>query len=600
MKSRVSTERRKVGKHGMNELWQRLRERKLVQWALAYIAAAFALLQALDIVGQQFGWPDSVRRGITVALAIGFFVTVVLAWYHGERGAQRVSGTELLILALLLGIGGAVLWRAAPTITAGKAATEPAVSGDTHSVAVLPFINMSDDKSNAYFSDGISEEILNVLARIPDLHVAARTSSFSFRNQEKEIPTIAQELKVRMVLEGSVRKQGERVRVTAQLIDAGSGFHVWSQTYDRDLKDIFAIQDEIANAIAKELQLKLDTTHAGTTVPDTTDIGAYDMYLKGMALWAARRDLPGAIEQFRAALKKDPNYAKAWSGLALSYAILPEWAEFSYEESRRLGRDAAEHALALDPALPEPYSALGYMAGTDFRFATAHALFERAVAIAPSYASGYQWYGEMLQNEGDLDAGVEKLRKAVALDPKSSIVNSVYATLLYTAGHDDEALAACDAMVAAIDEEWCPMLHWDVALARRDNARARAVLEKLVAARGPEAVALFNAQMDALDGKGDVEAIAKKLMDAPDGQVDPKGITPMAATDVALWLVMAGRNDLAIERIARYQKKNPQAARVMAFDGHMTVLHCEPRFVELMRSLKVEEPHLAAACPKGH
>jgi adenylate cyclase len=595
----------------MSDLWRRLRERKLVQWALAYIAAAFALLQALDIVGQQFGWPDSVRRGITVALAIGFFVTIVLAWYHGERGAQRVSGTELLILALLLGIGGVVLWRAAPTITtdkiaadkvaAGKLPTEPAVSGDTHSVAVLPFVNMSDDKSNEYFSDGISEEILNVLARIPGLHVAARTSSFSFRNQEKEIPTIAQELKVRMVLEGSVRKQGERVRVTAQLIDAGSGFHVWSQTYDRDLKDIFAIQDEIASAIAKELQLKLDASHA-TAAPaaDTTDMAAYDLYLKGMALWAARRDLPGAVEQFRAALKKDPNYAKAWAGLALSYSILPEWAEFSFEESRRLGRDAAEHALALDPALPEPYTALGYMAGSDFRFSTSHALFERAIAIAPSYATAYQWYGETLQDEGELDAGVEKLRRAVALDPKSSIVNSVYATLLYSAHRDDDALAACDAMVEAIDEEWCPMLHWDVAVARKDNARARAALEKVVAVRGPEAVALFNAQMDALDGKGDVEAIAKKLMDAPDGQVDPTGITPMAAVDVALWLVMAGRNDLAIERIARYQKVSPQIARLMAFDGHMAVLHCEPRFVELMRSLKVEEPHLSEACPKTH
>ena len=244
----------------MTEFIARLKQRKLVQWALAYVAASFALIQVLDVVAQRFAWPDQLERILILALAVGFFAVIVLAWYHGERGAQRVSSTEIVILALLLAIGGGLLWRLArnaPAVPAPGAsvaenskAAANGVSADRKSIAVLPFINMSGDKDNEYFSDGVAEEILNVLARTPALHVAARTSSFSFQGKGMEIPAIARALNVRMVLEGSVRKQGDRVRIAAQLIDAATDDEVWSQTYDRELKDIFAIQDEIANPSA--------------------------------------------------------------------------------------------------------------------------------------------------------------------------------------------------------------------------------------------------------------------------------------------------------------------------------------------------------------
>src|SRR5690348_5543469 len=227
----------------MNEFIAHLKQRKLVQWALAYVAFAFALIQVLDVVAQRFGWPDQVEKLLILALAVGLLVALVLAWYHGERGAQKVSGTEIVILALLLAIGGGLLWRFernAPVFaTSGSTnANLDAVSADRKSIAVLPFVNMSGDKDNEYFSDGVSEEILNVLARTPDLHVAARTSSFSFQGKAMAIPAIARALGVRMVLEGSVRKQGDRVRIAAQLIDAATDDEVWSQTYDRELKDI--------------------------------------------------------------------------------------------------------------------------------------------------------------------------------------------------------------------------------------------------------------------------------------------------------------------------------------------------------------------------
>jgi adenylate cyclase len=305
----------------VGDFFERLKQRKLVQWALAYAAAAFALIQVLDIVAQRFGWPESVERFTIVAMAVGFFVTLVLAWYHGERGVQKTTSTELLILALLLTVGGAVAWRLAPapatthaTAAASAPVTDPAAALATnpHSIAVLPFVNMSGDKDNEYFSDGISEEILNVLAQIPGLQVAARTSSFAFKAGNKEVPEIARELKVRMVLEGSVRKQGERVRITAQLIDASSGFHVWSQTYDRDLKDIFAIQDEIAKAIADELKVNIGSTSAPMAASKgTRNVQAHDAYLRGLALWQTRgeENLWASLKQFEQSAAADPTFA---------------------------------------------------------------------------------------------------------------------------------------------------------------------------------------------------------------------------------------------------------------------------------------------------
>jgi len=582
-------------------LVEELKRRKVFKVAAAYLVVGWLLIQVASTVAPQLNLPEWAPRLVTFIILIGFPIALVLAWVldvtpEGIKLDKAPVGTKrmIAIAAVLAALAVGWYWKTRPAPVSTAA--------DARSIAVLPFVNMSEDKSNEYFSDGISEEILNVLARMADLRVAARTSSFSFRAQEKEVPLIARELNVRMVLEGSVRKQGERVRVTAQLIDAASGYHVWSQTYDRDLKDIFAIQDEIAGAIASELKLKLDAAHAGgAVVADTADLAAYQLYLKAMGLWTARgeQNLLQAEALFQAALKRDPNYAKAWAGLALTYAILPEWSSRPLAETRPAGRDAAEHALALDRDLPEPYTVLGYLAGTEFRFATARAMFQRSIALAPSYMTAYQWAGETMGWEGDLDAGVVMLRKALALDPKSSIVNSVLAAVLIVGGHDDEALALCDSIVA-VEAEWCPLLHFDVAMWRKDHARARAVMEKTAADRGPQALAFFHAMMDALDGKGDAGAIANQLLDLPDGQGNPKTLSPLNGTDAMFWFMAIGRNDLAVKRFARYVREIPYNARSSGFDPHFAALHCEPKFLDILREMKIEEPNLAAPCKATH
>src|ERR1700759_2187387 len=277
----------------MNEFFQRLKQRKLVQWAIAYVAAAFALLQGIDIVAQQFGWPEGVRRGITLALVIGFFVTLVIAWYHGERGAQRVSGTELLIIGLVLAVGGGFLWRfAASHPSDNKAAvvpnetrpSEPAIPIAEKSIAVLPFENLSSDKENAYFAEGIQDEILTRLSKIADLKVISRTSTQHYNSAPANLPEIAKQLGVAHILEGSVQKSGDAVRVNVQLIKAATDSHLWADTFDRKLIDIFSVESEVAKAIADQLRAKLTGREEQLIASKSTDnTEAYDAYLRGLA-----------------------------------------------------------------------------------------------------------------------------------------------------------------------------------------------------------------------------------------------------------------------------------------------------------------------------
>ncbi len=222
----------------MNEFFQRLKQRKLVQWAIAYVAAAFALLQGMDIIGQQFGWSDSVRRGITLALVVGFFVTLVLAWYHGERGVQRVTGTELLIIGLVLAVGGGLLWRFssthAPDNKTSVVSNESGVSEPTRvipekSIAVLPFDNLSSDKENAYFADGIQDEILTRLSKIGALKVISRTSSQKYKSTPDNLREVGKQLGVANLLEGSVQKIGNAAHINVQLIRVATDEHLWAE-----------------------------------------------------------------------------------------------------------------------------------------------------------------------------------------------------------------------------------------------------------------------------------------------------------------------------------------------------------------------------------
>ncbi|MBI5691947.1 MAG: TIR domain-containing protein [Verrucomicrobia bacterium] len=340
-----------------------------------------------------------------------------------------------------------LLARGAQRLAELKAGGATAARPDDKSVAVLAFANLSDDKANEYFSDGISEELLNVLAKVPGLKVSARTSAFSFKGKNTPIPEIAQQLGVAYVVEGSVRKAGDKVRITAQLIKAADGFHVWSDTFTRDLKDIFAVQDEIAGLIAKNLSLKLGADPATATAGAAVNPDAYRLYLEGRAAWN-RRDAEGyrqAEQLLNRAIKLEPRFARAHAALADVWAVrsFPLSGTFSQRHSPLLARTIAkaEQAVALDENSAEAHASLGHSLGQAWRFPEALRALRRAIELNPNYASAHQWLGRALLAQGRLDEGLAALQRAAELDPLSHRILDNYSDALKHTGRPGEAWA---------------------------------------------------------------------------------------------------------------------------------------------------------------
>jgi TolB-like protein/Tfp pilus assembly protein PilF len=487
-------------------LLDRVRQRKLGQWALAYLAGAWVVLQLIAMAAQPFAWPDLVVRAAWVLLATGFLVVLVLAWYHGERGQQRASGIELLMLAALLGIAGigvALVSRsgvtppAAASATVGAAALAATDAAGETSVVVLPFIDISPQRDQEYFADGLTEEILNALVRLPGLRVPARTTSFSFKGKDVPVSEIAQQLGVAHVLEGSVRRDGDRLRITAQLVDARSDRHLWSERFDRGIADVFAVQEEIAQAVAAALQLRLATAPAAAggqgdrtlVTAGTSDPAAYEMYLRGLHAWNRRtpESLRQAIAHFERAVALDPSFARGWAGLALTYVLIPEYTDTLPAAWTPRARDAAGRALALDPTLAEAHTALAWAHSLEWNFALAEREFQRALELNPSFPTAHQWYGSFQNAMGRPADARRSFERALELDPLSFIIaanladqlfyerrypqalaryeqafevnpeggnlyRAQYALALLHAGQEAKALAEVDALVGRVDE----------------------------------------------------------------------------------------------------------------------------------------------------
>lgn len=387
---------------------------------------------------------------------------------------------------------------AAPLATRPSTAT-PAVVPEApglKSIAVLPFVNMSDDPGNQYFSDGISEELLNVLARVEEIGVASRTSSFAYRGRDMGAVAIARELKVDFILEGSVRKAGKRVRITAQLIDARSDRHLWSQTYDRQITDIFAIQDEIANTIVAALRGSLVPKRVVTVRADTDNQQAYDFYLKARELFLARTDMAESVRLFERTVEIDPEFARGWEGLA-SVAVIAESWDLRDRDYDALARRAAGRALALDPSLSTPWAVLGALEDRrrPVNWAKSLELMDRSIAADPRNATAFLWRGLAWISLGHFDRALSDLDRCLALDPGYENCRRQKALTLLFAGDIAQAMqifeeGLASGFVRGRASSFIPVL------AQRGNGQAaKGLLEKLGAKPGlrDAAVAAFRA-----------------------------------------------------------------------------------------------------------
>ncbi len=610
-----------------------LKRRNVIRMAGLYLVGAWLIAQVAETLLPIFHTPDWVLQTMVVLLALGFVPALIFSWVFemtpdgirrdadvspgqsiAPHTARRMDRMIMAVLVLALGFfafdrlvmaprrDAALVATTTKAVEAKASATASATpTVDRNSIAVLPFVNMSGEADNEYFSDGISEEILNVLAGTPDLKVAARTSSFSFKGKATEVPEIARALKVRMVLEGSVRKQGDQVRITAQLIDADSGFHLWSETYDRKLEDIFAIQDEIARAIGEALKVTIARTDGAVTKPGgSRDVKAYDLYLRGMALWHSRRGeaLWQAVELFNQAIAIDPGYAQGYAGLALTYGVIGDYSNrMDYRQTLAIARDYAERALGLEPSLPEPYAALSMIAGKELRRPTSEALLHQSILLRPSFATAYQWQATLLMSNGDLEGGLASIERASELDPRSLVVSENHAFILRTLGRDADARDRCLRTLAFAPSYGGCME--DIALVelRLGNLEnAREMLERLAAVDNPGAAGQGRELMAAIEG-GEGESLARRYAALPfNSKFDPDSGNAMEGYNMPAVLMLLGANDRALEYVELLTRDPGGTADWAVMLPALDPIRCEPRFIAVVKKLKTTDPHFARVC----
>ena len=341
------------------------------------------------------------------------------------------------------------------------------------SVAVLPFENLSEEKANAYFADGIQDEILTRLSKIADLKVISRTSTQHYKSAPENLPEIARQLGVANILEGSVQKSGDAVRVNVQLIKAANDSHLWADTFDRQLTDVFAVESEIAKSVADTLKAKLTGSeeHAISARP-TQNTNAHQLYLKGRYFWNKRTgpDLQTAIDYFKQAIEQDPNYALAYAGLADSHVLLPYYGAGTLQQSIPPAKAAAQKGLELDPSLAEPHSTLGLILYSAFDFSQSKNEFERAIALDPNDAVAHQWFGNgPLIVTGEFDRAIAEGKRAVELDPLSLVVNTDLAVGYTMARRYPEAIEQFN-KVLAMDQRFY-YARWAFGLALQCNGQ---------------------------------------------------------------------------------------------------------------------------------
>jgi len=460
-------------------LFEELKRRNVYRVGLAYVVFTWLALQVIDTLGPIIGLPDWTPKLVLTILAIGFPAVMLFAWAYeltpegikrekdvdrtqsitdhtGQRLDRITIGVLLITVGILLVDKFFISDTPAPeqlvqAEQADEASNEDVAEDEDPSIAVLPFVNMSDDESSTYFSDGLADTMLHMLAQVDEIRVAARTSSFQFRDQAMDIGKIGEQLNVGTVLEGSVQRAGDKIRVTAQLIDVENGFHLWSGNYDRDLNDVFAIQDEIANEVVTALKVSLLGEVAGTMDRDQTDnLDAYTEYLLGINRLSedSSDSLRSALVHLQASIEHDPEYSRGWSTLGHAYLEAEAYGIMPRKEAAAAARDAASRALELVPESSEALAVLGMSYLIENQFDEAGNFLEKAVESGPNDIVAVTYYGQYLLTEARPKEAIAAFEKATRLDPLAENAYLVLAGQYMGLNQIDEALTVIKKMLA--------------------------------------------------------------------------------------------------------------------------------------------------------
>ena len=453
-----------------------LKRRNVYKVAIAYGVVAWLLMQVASQIFPFFEIPNWGVRLVVLLLVIGFPVAIILAWAF-ELTPEGLKRTEVadelprkseqnrawIYVVIIAGVVAAGLFFFG-RYTSSKQGAEMSEK----SIAVLPFENRSEDKTNAYFAEGVHDEILTRLSKIADLKVTSRTSTQHYKSAPKNLAEIAKQLGVAHVLEGSVQKSGDEVRVNVQLIKAANDSQVWAETFDRKLTDIFSVESDVAKAIADQLRAHITRLEEQViAAKPTKNIEAYDAYLRGRYFWNKRTSdgIKHAIEHFQQSIERDPDFALGYVGLADSYIALTFYNFVAPHEAMPKAKESAIKALELDDTLAEAHASLAHvLMNYDWNWSAAEKEFKRSIELNPDYATAHEWYAiHYLTATGRLEEAVQEMKRALELEPASLVMNTFMGAALYYAARYDEAIDQCRRTVQ-MDPNFA-VAHWHLGLA---------------------------------------------------------------------------------------------------------------------------------------
>lgn len=586
-----------------------LRRRNVFRAGLAWLALSWFLIALADLVLPALGLPDAAIRWLIIVLGLLLVPVMCFAWLieltpegiridrgpgidnpENARTARRIDQVTIVLLLMAIGLSGIrqfvlpqrvdmgqeAVTQAEPPAPVAVTMPVPAGEVDPRSIAVLPFANLSPEPENAYLADGMAEEILNVLARVEGLRVASRTSSFGLRDQRLGVREIGRELSVAHVLDGSVRRQGDELRITAQLVEAETDRQLWSGSFDRRLVDIFTLQEEIAQAITDALADTLGVREVRVRQP-TSDLRAYELYLRGRQLFAQRgANLPPARQLLEQAVERDPRFAEAWAALGGALLVMPSYfADMPSDQAAEQARSAASRALALVPELPEALAVSARLAAERGERLAAALLMERALARDPNNANSWMWHGLNLLEAGHVADARQAFERANGLDPLSGIH---FGWIGATQVIEGESGAAEASLQRAHELGW------------RGPASAWLVKLALAEGYGPEAERRFRQWLQddgriAPEHRAVYEQIAPAMLDIA---LRPEAGAAVAAA-VEAWperewsqlYLMLGLHDAAVREALRSKPDAGQILLLMTWSGVDRAFREHPRFAEI-------------------